>query len=75
MTTINKHLTFDICSALTARTSIKKSQSAVLKKETKANKEKASKRDIIVVDDKELLARNSECNVFSLSNCCVVFKM
>ena len=46
-----------------------------LKKETKANKEKASKRDIIVVDDKELLARNSECNVFNLSNCSVVFKM
>ena len=46
-----------------------------LKKETKANKEKASKRDIIVVDHKELLARNSECNVFNLSNCSVVFKM
>ena len=29
-------------------------------KETKANKKKASKRDIIVVDDKDLLARNSE---------------
>ena len=38
-----------------------------LEKETKANKKKASKRDIIVVDDKELLAKNSECNVFSLS--------
>ena len=25
--------------------------------------------------DKELLARNSECNVFNLSNCSVVFKM
>ena len=31
-----------------------------VEKETKANKKKASKRDIIVVDDKELLARNSE---------------
>lgn len=29
-------------------------------KETKANKKQASKRDIIVVDDKDLLARNSE---------------
>ena len=28
-----------------------------VEKETKANKKKASKRDIIVVDDKELLAR------------------
>ena len=46
-----------------------------LKKETKANKEKASKRDIIIVNDKELLARNSECNVFNLSNCSVVFEM
>ena len=31
-----------------------------VEKETKANKKKASKRDIIVVDEKELLARNSE---------------
>ena len=31
-----------------------------VEKETKANKKKASKRDIIVVDDKDLLARNSE---------------
>ena len=31
-----------------------------VEKETKANKKKATKRDIIVVDDKELLARNSE---------------
>ena len=31
-----------------------------VEKEAKANKKKASKRDIIVVDDKELLARNSE---------------
>ena len=31
-----------------------------VEKETKANKKKASKRDIIVVYDKELLARNSE---------------
>ena len=31
-----------------------------VEKETKANKKKASKRDIIVVDDKEVLARNSE---------------
>ena len=31
-----------------------------VEKETKGNKKKASKRDIIVVDDKELLARNSE---------------
>ena len=46
-----------------------------VKKETKANKKKASKRDIIVVDDKELLARNSKCNVFNLSKCSVVFKM
>ena len=36
---------------------------------------KASNRDIIVVDDKELVARNSECYVFNLSNCSVVFKM
>ena len=46
-----------------------------VEKETKANKKKASKRAIIVVDDKELLARNSECNVFNLGNCSVVFKM
>ena len=46
-----------------------------LEKKTKANKKKVSKRDIIVVDDKKLLARNSECNVFNLSNCSVVFKM
>ena len=45
---------------MTTRTSIKKSQLAVLKRETKANKKKASKRDIIVVDGKELLARNSK---------------
>ena len=32
----------------------------IVEKETKANKKKASKRDIIVVDDKELLARNSQ---------------
>ena len=32
----------------------------VVEKETKANKKKASKRDIIVVDGKELLARNSK---------------
>ena len=32
----------------------------IVEKETKANKKEASKRDIIVVDDKELLARNSE---------------
>ena len=31
-----------------------------VEKETKANKKKAWKRDIIVVDDKEFLARNSE---------------
>ena len=31
-----------------------------VKEETKANKKKASKRDIIVVDGKELLARNSK---------------
>ena len=31
-----------------------------VEKETKANKKKASKRNIIVVDDKELLARNIE---------------
>ena len=31
-----------------------------VEKETKANKKKALKRDIIVVDDKEMLARNSE---------------
>ena len=31
-----------------------------VEKETKANKKKSSKRDIMVVDDKELLARNSE---------------
>ena len=31
-----------------------------VEKETKANKKKASKRDITVVDDKELLVRNSE---------------
>ena len=30
-----------------------------VEKETKTNKKKASKMDIIVVDDKELLARNS----------------
>ena len=45
-----------------------------VEKETKANKKKASKRDTIVVDDKELLTRNSECNVFNLSNSSVVFK-
>ena len=37
-----------------------------VEKETKANKKKASKRDIIVVDGKELLARNSK-----LSRCFV----
>ena len=31
-----------------------------VEKETKANKKKASKWDITVVDDKEVLARNSE---------------
>ena len=31
-----------------------------VEKETKANKKKASKRDIVVVDGKELLARNSK---------------
>ena len=31
-----------------------------VEKATKGNKKKATKRDIIVVDDKELLARNSE---------------
>ena len=31
-----------------------------VEKETKANKKKASKRDIIVEDGKELLARNSK---------------
>ena len=31
-----------------------------VKKESKANKKKASKRDIIVVDDQELRARNGE---------------
>ena len=46
-----------------------------VEKETKANKKKASNRDIIVVDAKELLARNSGCTVFNLSNCSVVFKM
>ena len=46
---------------MTTRTSIKKSRSpGSVEKETKANKKKASKRDITVVDDKEVLARNSE---------------
>ena len=40
---------------MTTRTSI-----GSVEKETKANKKKASKRDIIVIDDKELLARNSK---------------
>ena len=31
-----------------------------VEKETKANKKKSSKRDIIVVDGKELLTRNSQ---------------
>ena len=32
----------------------------IVKKETKVNKMKASKRDIIVVDGEELLAKNSK---------------
>lgn len=43
------------CSALTTRTSI-----SSVEKEDKANKKKSSKRDIIVVDSKDLLARNRD---------------
>ena len=43
------------CSALTTRTSI-----SSVEKETKANRKKASKRNIIVVDSNDQLARNRD---------------
>ena len=48
------------CWTLTRRKSIKKSQSAALKKGTETNAKKAPGRDLITVDDKGLLARNNE---------------
>lgn len=47
---------------MTTRTSIKKSQSAALKKRLKQTRRKRRREDIIhvVMDDKDLLARNSE---------------
>ena len=54
---------------------MKKSQSAALIiKEAETNEKKTSKRDIIVVDDKELLARTSERipkNTKEVTFCCL----